>query len=287
MDNEKRKEVRDKNVILIPTDFSEVGENAINHGLGLAQLLKYKICILHVITPQNGNTNKADSPGIEEVRLKLNKYREAYEGKYRVKIDIMTREGNIFKVINEVAAEIGAGLMVMGTHGKQGLQHLYGSYALKVVLDCPCPAIVVQKRMFEKGYRNIVLPIGNGIEAGQAVELLAMMHALFASEIHLLQLTETDPDQKERLKGITQQITRILDEKKVPWKISNTGLSTDFPVQVIAHAVEKRSDLIIIMSMPGENATGYSFSSWNEPLMFNEAQIPVMLLNPVDPGGQG
>jgi nucleotide-binding universal stress UspA family protein len=280
----EKKEPGNKKIILIPTDFSEVSENAINHGIGLAQSLNCKVCLLHVINLQNGGTDIKEDSGANDVNMKLNQYKDHYEKKYPVKIVLLAREGNIFKVINKVAAEIKACLMVMGTHGKQGLQHLYGSYALKVVLDCPCPVIVVQKRMFDKGYRNIVLPVRSEFEAGQSVELILLMHKLFASKIYLMQPMETDPVMIESLKTITRQITGILDEKKVDWEIKIAEATNDFPTEVISHAVAKKSDMIMIISLPGVVATDFSFSSWNERLMFNEAQIPVMCFNAIEPG---
>ena len=52
METKKTKEIKYNNIILVPTDFSEVCENAIDQGVALAQFLKYKVCILHVIDKQ-------------------------------------------------------------------------------------------------------------------------------------------------------------------------------------------------------------------------------------------
>jgi hypothetical protein len=44
-----KKAIRYNNVILIPTDFSEVCNNAIHHGVELANFLHYQVYILHVV----------------------------------------------------------------------------------------------------------------------------------------------------------------------------------------------------------------------------------------------
>jgi hypothetical protein len=188
------------------------------------------------------------------------------------------------KEINKVATEIKANLMVLGTHGKQGLQHLFGSHALKVVLDSPCPVVVVQKRSFDNGYHNIVLPISNDVEPRQSVEWILLISRLFNSKIHLFQSLETDPALNTRLNIITQQITKILDEKKVPYDIKTADTVRDFSTQIISYAVTRKSGMIMIMTMPGEDVPGFNFSAWNERLMFNEAQIPVMCVNPIELG---
>ena len=284
MEKLAKKRIRYNNVLLIPTDFSEVCENAINHGIELAQFLNYDVCILHVISKQTGSEHEKKNHGTELAVQNLLKCKELYENKYSVKIELLAKEGNFLKVINKVATEIKANLMVLGTHGKQGLQHLFGSHALKVVLDSPCPVVVVQKRSFENGYHHIVLPISSDIEPRQSVEWILLMSRLFNSKIYLFQSLETDPELNSHLKVISQQIIKILDERKVPYEIKTAEESKDFSNQIISFAVVNQSDMIMIMTMPGENVQGFNFSAWNERLMFNEAHIPVMCVNPIELG---
>jgi nucleotide-binding universal stress UspA family protein len=279
-----KKLTRYNNVILIPTDFSEVCENAINHGIELAQFLHYKVCILHVISKQNEPAGNKENYGQEHAHENFRKCKELFENKYPVKIELLVQEGNFLKVINKVAKEIKANLMVLGTHGIKGLQHLFGSHALKVVLDSPCPVVVVQKRSFDYGYHNIVLPVSSDVEPRQSVAWVLLMSRLFNSKIHLFQSLETDPELNTRLKNITLQIVKILEEEKISYDVKTTDTSNDFSTQIISFAVAIKSDMIMTMTMPGEEVPGFNFSAWNERLMFNEAQIPVMFVNPVELG---
>jgi nucleotide-binding universal stress UspA family protein len=279
-----KKSVRYNNVILIPTDFSEVCENAIQHGIELAQFLNYKVCVLHVINKQTDAVHQDSETDMEQIELNLRHCKENYEKKYTVDIELLIKEGNILKVINKAASEVKANLMVLGTHGKQGLQHLFGSHALKVVLDAPCPVVVVQKRSFNNGYQNIVLPISSDVEPRQSIEWILLMSRLFNSKIRLFQSLETDTVLDNRLKIIIQQLTKIFNEKKIPYDIRTADISRDFSTQIISYAATQQSDLIMIMTMPGEEVPGFNFSAWNERLMFNEAQIPVMCVNPIELG---
>jgi nucleotide-binding universal stress UspA family protein len=279
-----KKRTRYNNVILIPTDFSEVCENAINHGIELAQFLQYKVCILHVISKQYEPAGNKENYGQEHVHENFRKCKELFENKYPVKIELLVKEGNFLKVINKVAKEIKANLMVLGTHGIKGLQHLFGSHALKVVLDSPCPVVVVQKRSFENGYHHIVLPVSSDVEPRQSVAWVLLMSRLFNSKIHLFQSLETDPELNTRLKNITLQIVKILEEEKISYDVKTSDTSNDFSTQILSFAVAIKSDMILTMTMPGEDVPGFNFSAWNERLMFNESQIPVMCINPVELG---
>jgi nucleotide-binding universal stress UspA family protein len=284
MSAKQKKGIKYNNVILVPTDFSEICENAIKHGAELAQFLKYKVCVLHVITPPSGAKTKKIIPSSDVAMQKLQHYKNSYEKKYSVVIEPLIKEGNILEIINKVASEVKASLMVLGTPGKQGLQHLFGSYALKVVLDSPCPVVVVQKRTFGKGYRNIVLPVSLDNEPRQTVEWVIRMHRIFKSKVHIFQARETDPGLKSQLKIITMQISAVFDEKKIPFKVKIAEKSSNYSAQAISYAVANNTDLIMILTMPSLDVPGFNFSKWDERMMFNVAQIPVMCINPVELG---
>jgi nucleotide-binding universal stress UspA family protein len=279
-----KKEVKYGNNILIPTDFSEVCGNAISHGVKLAQFLGYKVYVLHVINKETEALLKKKNLGVEYVDKRLKEIKTYYMKKYGIEVNTMTAEGSIFTEINKAATDIKASLMILGTHGKKGLQHVFGSYALKVVMESPVPVVVVQKRSFKHGYHNIILPISTELETRQSVQWAKLMADLFKTKIHLFQAMEKDPGLKSRLTVITHQITTFFDENKIPYDFAEADASGNFPKQVLGHAVMKNSDLIMVMTRPNMDSTGFSISAWNEKLMFNDAQIPVMCINPVELG---
>jgi len=280
METKEKKETQYEKIVMIPTDFSEVCDNAIHHGVELAQSLHYNVCILHVVTKETKAFLKKEGFSFDYVNEKLKEYKTRYEKETGVVVNTITREGSIFEVINEVAEEIKVHMMILGTHGKQGLQHLFGSYALRVVLDSPCPVVVVQKRNFGEGYHKITLPITNDLEVRLKVQWALLMARIFNSQFLLFVAHEKDPDLNNRLQVITQQITKIFDEKKVNYEIETAEKTDDFKNQIVSCAVKHRSDMIMIMTVPQIANPGFSVAGWDETMMFNDAQIPVMCINP-------
>lgn len=276
---------RSNKVILIPTDFSTVAENAIVHGLELARLFQYRVCLLHVYGIKPGTIYNKEDAAYEVARLDLLKCKELYEQQYPVSIDTVIREGNLFKVFNNTVREIKPRMMVLGTHGKQGLQHLFGSHALRVVLDTPCPVMVVQERSFDTGYRRIVLPVNGDTDSQHLAEWVLQLSRLFKSEIRLLQPVETSPGGNSNVKAIIAQMTGIFRENNIPFSLNAAASASDFSGQVIAFANAGSADLIMTMTMPASGATGYGFSDWNERLMFNPGQVPVMFIDRADLAG--
>jgi nucleotide-binding universal stress UspA family protein len=284
MKNQAKEKIKYNNVVLIPTDFSEACSNAIHHGVELAKSLNYTVCILHVINKQTKSFLKKEKLTIGYVEEQLKTLKETYEEDQSVTVETIAREGSIFTIINDVATEIKANIMVLGTHGKQGMQHLFGSYALRVVLDSPCPVVVVQKRSFGKGYHKLVIPISNDLETRQKVQWVLLMAKLFNSKVCLFQANENDSALDSRIRIITGQITRVLGENTIPFEIIKAEKTGDFANQVITHSVKNLTDLIMIMTIPHIDVPGFSVSSWDETMMFNEAEIPVMCINPTELG---
>jgi nucleotide-binding universal stress UspA family protein len=281
-----QKEKKYNNIILIPTDFSEVCNNAVSHGVKLAKFLGYKVFILHIINKETKAALRKKNVGVDYIDFRLKEYKKYYAKKYEIEIDTMAVEGSIFSTISTVAKEIKANLMVMGTHGKKGLQHVFGSYAVKVVEESPVPVVVVQKRAFRSGYKNIVFPVSKDLEPRQAVHWAKLMAKLFNAKIHILISPEKETARRTALEIITKQITDVFIAENVDHCLTTTTKSVGFADQVISYSVIQHADLIMIMTRPNIEVAGFSLSAWDERLMFNEAQIPVMGINPVEFGYQ-
>jgi nucleotide-binding universal stress UspA family protein len=68
---------------------------------------------------------------------------------------VMVRTGDARDVINQTAKELGADLIVMGTHGRRGLSRaLLGSVAENVVRTAPCAVLTVRLRDVHRSDRD-------------------------------------------------------------------------------------------------------------------------------------
>ena len=78
-----------------------------------------------------------------------------------------------------------------------------------------------------------------------------------------------------------------LSERKVSFTTNVAPGRDDFKKEIVLFAAEKGADLITIMNLQGSFMSGILGSSEQE-LITNEAQIPVMIVNPKDTGtGKG
>jgi nucleotide-binding universal stress UspA family protein len=137
--------------ILVPTDFSASSQRALETAVSLAVAFGAKLTLTH----------SCEVPGYAYVGMMappidyLTPLREAGQSLLLKSVEsirdrvpgatALLRSGPPWQQTLEVAKEIGADLIVMGTHGRSGLAHAFlGSVAAKVVRMSPIPVLTLR-----------------------------------------------------------------------------------------------------------------------------------------------
>ncbi len=274
-------EVIKVNSILVPTDFSEVCQNAVEHGSVIAKILDYKITLLHVINKDTKAFLKKNNLGESYLAEKLEEEATHLRKEHNIEVDYLIKDGNIFSLIADVADEAEAKLIILGTHGKVGFQRLTGSYAVKIITNTEIPTIVVQQKTFAKGYQNIIFPVSVTSKDRQKVNWAIYLAKTFNSTIHLFPKYESDKYLKKKIMAIVKTIKTIFDQNNVKYidKVSDDS-GGNFSKQLIDYAVINNADLIMIMT--ASDSLIPMFDNWAEQIIFNSSQIPVICINPVN-----
>lgn len=263
-------------IFLVPTDFSEVCANAAHRAASLAKDFNYKVVLLHVIDRNTISELKKEGKGPEWVDEKLKDLSNALNLEYGVKVETISQEGDIFTTIAEVANDIKASLIFLGTHGKVGMQKITGSFALKVVTSSELPTIVVQKRPFGKGISTIVLPITSDAGPWAKTKWAASIAKEFNSTIHIFHLPG------DEMEDVITMITNHFQVNGVNFEIKEAEKATSFTKQVIDYSTARNADMILIMTNPDKSLKSFLLGSYDEDIIFNTSQIPVMCINPRD-----
>lgn len=138
--------------ILVPVDFSKHSLAALDFAVNLAQLTSAPILVCHALDPIYSG-GRFDSPRLRPFRAEAlagAKQRLAKLANQRVKphatLAHRVVEGVAYTAIVNLASQVKAGLIVMGSQGRTGLSRLFiGSVAERVVRLAPCPVLVVRK----------------------------------------------------------------------------------------------------------------------------------------------
>ena len=140
--------------VLFCTDFSENADYAFEFAYGIGKRDGGLLYILHVI-PENPHRAFAEGIIPNESLEKINRafeedlannYRKHYVEKIEneVPFEIVTKSGREDDEIIKFAKKEKADIIVMGTHGRTGIEHVFfGSVAEKVLRRSPVPVFVV------------------------------------------------------------------------------------------------------------------------------------------------
>ena len=140
--------------VLFCTDFSENADYAFDFAYGIAKRDEGLLYILHVIpgNPQEAFVERLISRDIVENIHKVieedtdKKYKEHYVKKIddSVKFEIVTKSGREDEEILTFAAQENVDIIVMGTHGRTGIENVFfGSVAEKVLRHSPFPVLTI------------------------------------------------------------------------------------------------------------------------------------------------
>jgi universal stress protein A len=139
--------------ILVPTDFSEISQTALEYAVPIAKQFGARITMLHVIEPLPYSVMTYVPMGegfpIERIEEELNALAKRMIEPELLK-EVLVRVGPAFEEITNVARDCEADLIVITTHGCTGIRHVVmGSTAERAVRHAPCPVLVVRKREHE------------------------------------------------------------------------------------------------------------------------------------------
>ncbi len=257
---------------IVPHDFTEVADIALQHAIATGKHLQVKIFLLHVV---------AKEKNIKEAEEKLEEIIQKYNAS-NIELIASVRMGNIFEDIGEFAAEHHAELIFMGTHGAHGWQHITGSHALKVITSSSVPFIIVQERgIKESGYDDIVVPMDLHKETKQKLAIVANLATYFNSRVHVITPDETDEFLRHQVQANIQFANKFFSDRGIA-VTTKLAPSSGFDKEVVKHAIAIDADLIAIMNLHRGSLFSSMSSNYEQYIITNDAKIPALVVNPID-----
>lgn len=133
--------------IVVPFDFSEYAMEALRKAIELSSDSSSVYClhVLPFITPTEPGVVWGVVDDGERLRLALESMRQLLPEREFGNLQIEVRFGDPGSVVADRAKELGAELIVIGSHGRSGIARLMlGSVAERVTRLAPCPVLVVK-----------------------------------------------------------------------------------------------------------------------------------------------
>lgn len=191
--------------LVIPVDFTEVTEHALNYAIKLFHDQQPTIVLLHILDDLD------DSEAINQLNALKNKY-----VLQNPKMQTEIVEGRVNDDIGRIAESIEADFVIMGIHSAKRVHKLLGSRAIKVISDSKVPFITVQADSNPGKIAKIAMTIDVEKESVQVAKTAVSLANYFKSEIILIGGDHDDPMLRNRV---------ITNMKVAISHLSNHGIS--------------------------------------------------------------
>lgn len=262
---------KDSKKIIVPWDFSEIAECALEHAERIARTLDKNVELLHI-------EEKAEK--IPEKELALKQVAQEAYNKFKVLPSVKVLHGSIFTTISNYASDTHANMVIMGTHGIKGIQKVTGSYAMKVLLGSKVPFIVVQDRpRSEEKLSNIVFPIDFRNENKEKLYWAIYLGKYFNSKVYLYKYPVSDSSLQKKVNTNLNFAVRFLIQNSLDYEIV-TAPKGDFGKETLKFSQEINADLILIVTSKNISFIDFLFGNKEQYIIANSAKIPVMVVNP-------
>lgn len=241
--------------LLIPVDFSKTSLKALEVAATIAKRVSARIVLTHMVGIEDGYTT--DTSNFEQVVY----YRKIIGEKFEEFLDQPFLEGIIvepllqkqldFTGVNELAKELNANLIIMGSHGSKGLAELLkGSNAEKVVRNSEIPVLVVKENEMNFAPERILFASDFSIETIPAYHRIIEVSTLLNARMEFLYVNLPGDDFRST-NEMDEKLLHFFKEVKHPdpvTAIKSVKRYADYSVEkgVLNYASLSGSDIIAI-----------------------------------------
>ena len=288
--------------VLCPVDFSDISQHALDHAAAIAHRDHARLTVLYVFA----NLQVMDVPPLvlspaERERIRADLQRMCAGVPPGVSLDVRILEAErVDRTILAEQADLGADLLVLGTHGRSGFQHMMlGSITEKVIRKARCLTLVVPPRALDVSptqpvrMTRLLCPMdfsGGSLnaftwakslaeETGARLTVIAVVDIAYELRDSAL-LANVDVDAiaraaetatRRRLDALLANGARTIDA------VVATGSA---PVTIVARAAQDSADLIV-MGVHGRGAVDLRLFGSTTHRVIRSAPCPVLVIPPM------
>jgi nucleotide-binding universal stress UspA family protein len=291
--------------ILLATDLSDSGTGASDLAAAFSRRSGQPIVLLHVWQPPARLVAQAvdDVPAFERtLRERSLTALDVQAERMRARgLSVETRlgQGEAAEGIAELAREIGASLIVVGSHGRRGLDRmLLGSVAHEVVLLADRPVLVARGGAAPSGIGHwaagdrplrVALAVDRSAASGAAADWVGQLGHTGSLEVRLVHvhrplvetaqpgLPQEETGQIERETALERELRAFLgaflDARKMPVKLR---LSTARPGAVVASEADPASTDLLVLGTNQRSRLRRLWLGSTTELALRRARVPVV-----------
>lgn len=299
--------------IVVPTDFSDQSQVALNFAIALARQFGSTIHCVHVIDQRYLEGGGGDAiyvsaghveetlRGIREHALKRLTHMTKKAAAYQLKAESHVREGRPVEQIQTIAGELDADLIVVATHGRSGLDHmLLGSTTEKLLRKASVPVLTVRPHTHgglhadveTLDIKKILVPLDFSDFSHKALPTAVEFAKTFGSTVVLVHVVDTWLDYPEwgpaveinnsphLIKAAEEEIARVAGELN--------GLTTEqhvlsgVPHRALDDLMKAQNIDLTIMTTHGRSGIAHFLLGSTTEKVIRTSPAPVLVLHPAE-----
>lgn len=281
--------------VLFATDFSPVSEAALPYAESVARRYGSKLIVAHVISPLETRMVPPEGWGACQQALEESANVAIGELEQRLRRfphECTIRHGLVWDAISELIEEKAADLLVVGTHGRSGLDRvLMGSVAEEVFRQASCPVMTIGPRVplqapEEAEFKHIVLATDFNPRSRAlpyALSLAQEFQALLTI-VHMVAPSAQEPEELERIvETRTQELRALVEPEAELWCTPEYLVKFGSPgAGILEIAAEKQADLIVLGARSAEGHIGAATHAVaaTAHTVVSRARCPVLTVRP-------
>ncbi|MBX2828301.1 MAG: universal stress protein [Flavobacteriaceae bacterium] len=270
--------------IIVPVDFSEHSEFALEVAAQLAKKYNSQLVMVHMMGLEPSFLTKDESQEVFEamyyMKLAEKRFEDFLEKEYLKDISVQTIVQNYkeFKELDQVAQEQNADLIVMGSHGSSGMREIFvGSNTEKVVRTSSVPVLVVKNRIMNFSLDSLVFVCDFSKDYIPAFKKARAFANLFGAKFQMLYVNT--PDRFSRTSDLEEKAYNFLlaadDDDRDLYK--NISYYCDHSIEdgIFTYSNAYGADAIAVPTHGRKGLMHFFAGSLGEELV-NHAKIPVV-----------
>lgn len=266
--------------IIVPVDFSEQSEYAMKVAVSLAKKHDAEIFALHMLELNQAMITSSEGYHPEQmvflIKLAEKRFADFLQKPFLkdVKVTPIIKHYKVFSEVNEIAKKHEADLVIMGSHGADGLSEIFiGSNAEKVVRTSDIPVIVVKEEMNDFKIDRFVFACDFKPENLSAFKRAKEFANLFDAELNLVYVN-TPGDNFLSSADTYKRINKFLHEANSTDEVS---IHNDYSVEsgVINYSENNGADAIGIPTHGRRGLAHFFMGSIGEDIA-NHSKVPVI-----------
>nr|WP_298793991.1 universal stress protein [uncultured Allomuricauda sp.] len=266
--------------IIVPVDFSEQSEKALKVAANLAKDHDAELLVLHMLelSPSiMGDTGYVSQEQVVHlIKVGEKRFTEFLDKPYMkdVKVIPVIKHYKVFSEVNELAEKHNADLIVMGSHGTDGLKEVFiGSNTERVVRTSDIPVLVIKGENGRFKVERFVFACDFKEENVQALKKAVEIAKLFKAELHLVYIN-TPGDEFLSTEDAYNRISKFLNIATLGFSVE---IYNDYTVEkgVLNYSESVAADLIGIPTHGRRGLSHFFMGSIGEDIA-NHSQTPVI-----------